>query len=501
MAANADYDLAFNPMLATYRVGKADRQQSQIIRVRNVIGQGSNRKGGTQVDALSWEDQAGAGKSWSAEELATDDAPATDLVLVIGEFLPANEETKKRNQKPADKGVISTSHPVDKYSHINTIPGTLLVVKRLIEKKSNFYVLIDKQDGLCRLAALPSEKDNRLFYYQEWTSEIATSAKKRTTLWGEAIRDHAMTIQEQRPEAVAKISDGSVNQRATLPDDTENKFAPFITLGADLELMAGNNAQLRFILPQNRPITPTLMAVDEEDVESLDHLINGTSNVRDKLVKQAAKELRDIHALDIDISEDHLRLLATELRQTKCGIERPLEIASLPIFIAHFLLWAEFRTKDGHVLNNKDAAFGAREAHRYTTTVVRLSTVSEASNQVNDASMAQSAAIRTLKYSEHRFTVLADAVRGVIQAQEEQLQRIPTTDFDAGTRGPGDSMDIDELRDYIFAVSRRLITEARHPMLSIVDQLEKERQACHQMIETIEAEKLSAEEEAPGVVI
>lgn len=157
--------IAYNPRGWAYETGRTSRSRNLVIRVRGTLKTSSH-------DALENIDPTNPGKSWSQEELNVSMASSAKLFIVVGEYLP---------QGP---GLNPTSTTV-----ISPQQNALVLVARVAAKVDNFYVLINKVNGLCMAQKLPDWSKGtglRAFFYDDFIDDLSsprTQYQKRYIAW------------------------------------------------------------------------------------------------------------------------------------------------------------------------------------------------------------------------------------------------------------------------------------------------------------------------------
>ncbi|KAH7015015.1 hypothetical protein EDB80DRAFT_864439 [Ilyonectria destructans] len=92
---------------------------------------------------------------------------ASDLAIVVSDFPPKHIGDPATFKKPKAKVTFDAST----HTTVPTIPNSGTILRRPTDDNCNLYLLHDKQDGLCRLAQLPTKADTRIVYYSEWVSK------------------------------------------------------------------------------------------------------------------------------------------------------------------------------------------------------------------------------------------------------------------------------------------------------------------------------------------
>ncbi|KAI0441879.1 hypothetical protein F4803DRAFT_551673 [Xylaria telfairii] len=163
--------LAYSSHRWGYRYASTDRKPYQVIRIASVESQTlsqSTSKSTLNIDIIL-NDNTGAGKSWSREELNINGAHYSQLAVVVGELLPKN---------PMDElGFVSLPKQIrlfDERVHyvVNTVQDARIVVAKFMDMgvaRRFLYGLHTKQNGLCKTAPLPQTVHDRLVFYPEWT--------------------------------------------------------------------------------------------------------------------------------------------------------------------------------------------------------------------------------------------------------------------------------------------------------------------------------------------
>ncbi|KAH6889471.1 hypothetical protein B0T10DRAFT_52707 [Thelonectria olida] len=210
-----DMGLAFSCHLWAYRTGNCDRQRRLVVRIRN----DESESDVIDMDALEGDtnmlDDIDAGKSWSASERDIHNAPMSDLAVVIGEFLPVDAMPGRLVKPTALDGWTFNPH---KHTIVPRADKSMVVVRRISDRKLTFYLVHDKKGGLCRISQLPRGFDNRIVYYDEWTKTGPISHMTvRKNMWENNILSFCQDFVERRRRCDASNS--------SIHSDPETSFA------------------------------------------------------------------------------------------------------------------------------------------------------------------------------------------------------------------------------------------------------------------------------------
>jgi hypothetical protein len=219
-----DMGLAFSCHLWAYLTGDYDRQRQLVIRIRN----DENESDAIEIDDLEGNtnifDDSDAGKSWSTSETDINDAPISELVVVIGEFLSVDATPRRLAKPTAADGWTFSPH---RHTIVPKVDKTMVIVRRLSDRKLTFHLLRDKKDGLCRISQLPCRFDNRIVYYDEWTKTGPISHMTvRKNMWENNILTFCQDFMQRRTR-----SDGSSSSMHSDPETSSTtRFDRFKSL-------------------------------------------------------------------------------------------------------------------------------------------------------------------------------------------------------------------------------------------------------------------------------
>ncbi|KAF4977203.1 hypothetical protein FZEAL_6231 [Fusarium zealandicum] len=164
----SDNDLAISPQVWGYKTGIENREKNLVVRVRT--------KGSGKLQALpEHPNGTGAGKAWSDKERQVTKVFSSELVVVVGELLPASAVDNLNSI--AVKGVLVFDE--SKHRIIDTIDGTYIVVRPIHMARSCMYALHEKENDMCSIVALRAADEQRIVYYREWTDGILYTQRAR----------------------------------------------------------------------------------------------------------------------------------------------------------------------------------------------------------------------------------------------------------------------------------------------------------------------------------
>ncbi|KAM0443619.1 hypothetical protein ACHAQK_003266 [Fusarium lateritium] len=210
-------DWAFTNGGVAYNTGKPNRPQNQVIKVRLT---------------------ANLGSSFSEREVNYDDprrAEIDELAIVVGECF---DKLEKECITPDSvrKRVVDNFDEFDKDEHawIDT-RETGLVVRMIKDRMATYYVLKNKQDGLCEVQQLGSIK--RTCKFIAWYSEFVTGS--RDVHRERQRKDVRESIQRLR-DALIEARAGSLGQPHNENDGNDHVDANDVD--ADVDANDANNA-------------------------------------------------------------------------------------------------------------------------------------------------------------------------------------------------------------------------------------------------------------------
>jgi len=190
-------DLAFNPRLYAYRIASPEkRQEKLVIRIKHAPGVSRASNMAAKTLARLADDQSGAGETFSDRETNTEGAYLNELVLVVGEIIPSDTpglEGHAELPTPCS-GRSGDGRAADfdrERHHIFERVKSHLVVRELVGgdggKRNPLFALLEKKDGICDTAQLPStitRECKNIFYYPEWVDTgNRTATRDRESAW------------------------------------------------------------------------------------------------------------------------------------------------------------------------------------------------------------------------------------------------------------------------------------------------------------------------------
>jgi hypothetical protein len=162
-----------------------------VLRIRRSEDAKGSKSAGETLKLIA-SDDSGAGNHFEPSELNTRQAYKDDLVVVVGEVLPADtpglstKDVKKLKTPVSGRKPTSAKDFKRQVHHIvPTQKRTHILVRKLLGDRVNLFILIDKQNGLYGISQLPSNfPDTRLVFYPEWTDgPQVTTHRDRATQW------------------------------------------------------------------------------------------------------------------------------------------------------------------------------------------------------------------------------------------------------------------------------------------------------------------------------
>lgn len=190
--------------LWVYNTGRTSRTENRVIRIRNDPDHRADTKDARGNADLV--DSTSAGRSWSRREVSINGIHPSELVIVVGELLP--DSIRSADNMKQSKVAASVSEAIARKRHQRTFnPCPPVVVRKIQDKKTTLYRLVDKQGGLCRIVCLPSKVHHRVAYYTEWTrgEESFSRAGDRKAKWHSSLNEFCSNFGEPKEPSISNV--------------------------------------------------------------------------------------------------------------------------------------------------------------------------------------------------------------------------------------------------------------------------------------------------------
>ncbi|KAJ6783527.1 hypothetical protein PWT90_02058 [Aphanocladium album] len=211
---------AYNPNSFWGFETSRDRVRKRVIRV-NLTEEIQNT---STDDIIAWNDQTGAGRSWSEKETNLSGSDFRDQVVVVGELIPTAARLGPRfPQKYKRRYFVRNSlREKLKWFTRDASEPVCLIVRFVNNSTNRFYILTHKVDGLCSLRAAPNQEESRYYtaFYDEWAGYKGGLTTKKIR---NKVRDSLWEFCEQY---CAQIRDQSVQTPAATPETEDKQESP-----------------------------------------------------------------------------------------------------------------------------------------------------------------------------------------------------------------------------------------------------------------------------------